>query len=378
MEWFETGARMQLVDTAERFARTELMEGREETEGKPDVPLQVLRKARDMGFLTAPLTESFGGIELDLLSETMLWEGIARGTAGAAALMAVHSTALSALVALQEVPPVQEWLGTGLTEESDPPSLTGLVIPEPVMDHESPLPPLLREDPKGGKYSLQGRCICLLPPPLSTRLLLLLPGEAEDAWLFWLQAEQVEAHTERSWPGTGLEEMPKGRLVLSDFTPAAPVVLVRGSRGLEHSQRLISSLRLALVAIQMGNAAAALHAARLYAGERVQTGRIIMGHQEVRKMITHMETLLQAGRSLSYRAAACTDDLPVQQQLIAQADLFCGSVAEQICLDAIQVLGGYGYMKDYGLEKRLRDCKTLQSLLGSHPIDWLVEDPTQA
>jgi alkylation response protein AidB-like acyl-CoA dehydrogenase len=94
-------------------------------------------------------------------------------------------------------------------------------------------------------------------------------------------------------------------------------------------------------------------------------------------MLTEMECRVQACRSLAYRAAALLDGdggVGRASSLAAQAHGFCDGEAEKVCLDAVQVLGGYGYMKDYGVEKRLRDCKSLQGILGSYVADWLGEE----
>jgi alkylation response protein AidB-like acyl-CoA dehydrogenase len=71
------------------------------------------------------------------------------------------------------------------------------------------------------------------------------------------------------------------------------------------------------------------------------------------------------------RLAASAPEGDAAIALARRAYTFCGTAAEQVCLDAVQTLGGYGYMKDYGLEKRLRDAKSIQCLLGTYPADIL-------
>lgn len=374
MEWFDTDERRQITETAERFARAELA-GREPapySEEKPDMPWELIQSAGELGLLAGPLPEDLGGIDLDTLTEILLLERIAGGSADVAAILAVHTAGLRALAALRDIPVVRSWLeAVGSREREGPPGLIGLAIPEPVMDRRAMRSLTVQRGDAVEGAPVRGSFICLLDATSADRLLLLDFQGRSDVRLIWLSGKEAEVYSERSYPGSGLEELPWARLRVTGLVPNEDDVLCRGEQALAAGRDILVHLRLALAAVQMGNAEAARRTAFDYAEERVQTGRRINRHQEVRSMLTGMELLLQAGRSLLTRGAACTDDQPRQQKLALQADRFCASAAESICLDAIQVLGGYGYMKDYGLEGRLRDCKTLQTLLGSYSVDRL-------
>ena len=380
MEWFETEARRQIAETADRFARKELANTFKhilETK-EPEIPWEAIRSAGKMGLLTGPLPEEQGGIGLDGLSEAVLWDRIASGLAGAATLMAFHAAGLQILAELAEdVPALRTWMEIDLFQEQvEKPPLLGLVFPEPVGDCGiSALPCLTREKGEAGG-EVQGSFLCIPSPHAVSRLLFLFPGAGRDASLFWTESTAAADCFTQSYPGSGLEEIPKGRLSFPDLTVLPGEVLCHGDHASRLIQRVFNRLRIALAAIQTGNADSALQEARAYAQERFQTGRMIIEHQEVRKMLTHMETQVQACRSFVYRAAARKGpDGQDQPDLLAgQAHRFCDSAAESVCLDAVQVLGGYGYKKDYGVEKRLRDCKSLQALLGSYCTDWLGEE----
>ena len=377
MEWFETEARKQVADTAGRFAENELLKRNWDLDeqGKQGLLQEVMQQAWATGFLTSSLPELLGGSALDTLSETILWETLAGGCAGVAAILAIHAAGLHVLADLQSVPSVVSWLRNEFLEaRAGLPRLAGLAIPEAIVDHTRPVTSSL-QDRKGDQITaIEGTFLCLLSPPAASRVIILTPAHGNDARLLWLEPGKAESLCVQSYPGSGLEELPKGRLVCVPHTPVHGEILCTGEEAFLMGRKLLTSLRLALAAMQIGNADAAWKMASRYATERVQTGRAIIEHQEVRKMLVHMETLIQAGRSLLYRAAACTGEPSGQKELAGMADTFCAHMAELVCLDAIQVLGGYGYMKDYGLEKRLRDCKTMQALLGSYAVDWLGDD----
>ena len=378
MEWFETESRKQIADTAGKFAQKELL-GRSREAGEvavPGMPWEAVRHAGTMGLLAAPLPEELGGVGMDTVSETILWDRIAGGLAGAATLMAFHSAGLAVLAALQELPAVRTWLEKDLLEDNDGiPALVGLAIPEPVTDLDGPASPSLVESGEKGKaQAVLGTFLCLPGLSAAGRLVFLLPEGEQAASIGWMEARNAGSFFTQSHPGSGLEELSVGRLTFSNDLPEGMEFLCQGEKASSEAGKVLTRLRISLAAIQTGNAEAAWIEAREYSVQRVQTGRIIAEHQEVRKMLETMEIQIQACRSFVYRAAALAEDQADSDsvaQIARQAHLFCDEAAESVCLDAIQVLGGYGYMKDYGVEKRLRDCKSLQAILGSHPVDWL-------
>jgi len=377
MEWFETESRRQIAETAGRFARRELLaRHRGDAEaGHAGLPPRAVREAASLGFLAGPLPEELGGVAMDAVSETLLWEKIGEGLAGAAALMALHGAGLGVLAALREVPSVRAWLEQRFLEGAgEAPALVSLAVPEPVVGLERPPAPRLLPGAGPGGGTLAGDFLCLPGLSGASRLVVLVPDGPGEAAVGWLDPQEAQAVFSPSRPGSGLDELGPGRLAFSGPLPRGMEVLCRGEDASARVRRALVRLRVSLAAVQTGNAAAAWAEARDYAAQRVQTGRVILEHQEVRRMLATMETRVEACRSFAYRAAALSDsgaDPARAEGLAVQAFRFCGEAAEAVCLDAVQVLGGYGYMKDYGLEKRLRDCKSLQCILGSHPVDWL-------
>lgn len=374
MEWFDTESRRQLADTAERFARKELPDGPGdplgglETAGAGDA----IRGAGALGLLSCAMPEAMGGIGLDGLSRSLLWEKIAEGRADVAVILAAHTAAMGLLASLEEVPAVREWL-LASADPADAPRLAGLAVPEPAVGLDRPARPSPGLNGPEAAPRLRGDLLFLNGPPAASHLVLYLPEPDQSGAILWLDPDRAAAHCADGHPGSGLEALSRGRLIFSEPTSLAETLLCTGGRAGELGARMLTDLRLGLAAVHTGNAAAALRTARTYAAERFQTGRPILGHQEVQRMLEQMETRLEASRSFVYRASAFQGGPRQALRLARQADRFCGEACEQVCLDAVQVLGGYGYMKDYGVERRLRDCKSLQGLLGAYASDWLGE-----
>jgi alkylation response protein AidB-like acyl-CoA dehydrogenase len=134
----------------------------------------------------------------------------------------------------------------------------------------------------------------------------------------------------------------------------------------------LDSGRLGIAACAIGVAQAALDAAAGYMGERRQFGRPIADFQGLRFMLADMATRIEAGRALYLAAARLRDaGLPFSAQA-AMAKLFCTDSAMQVTIDAVQLLGGYGYTADFPVERYMREAKVLQIVEGTNQIQRMV------
>jgi alkylation response protein AidB-like acyl-CoA dehydrogenase len=122
----------------------------------------------------------------------------------------------------------------------------------------------------------------------------------------------------------------------------------------------------------IGVARAAYEYALQYAQERVQFGKPIIQHQGVAFMIADMATQIEAARLLCWQAACLADQRINATQAASMAKAFAADVAMQVTTDAVQVLGGYGYTRDYPVEKWMRDAKVMQIVEGTAQIQRLI------
>jgi hypothetical protein len=121
--------------------------------------------------------------------------------------------------------------------------------------------------------------------------------------------------------------------------------------------KILDKGRVGVAAFSVGIAQASVDAAIRYAGERQQFGRRLSDFQAIQFKIAEMATQLEAARLLTWRAAALADAGRKINAEASMAKLFAGEAAVQIALEAIQIHGGYGYLKDYPVERYLRDAK---------------------
>ncbi len=124
--------------------------------------------------------------------------------------------------------------------------------------------------------------------------------------------------------------------------------------------------------LAVGIAQGAFNCAKDYAMNRVQFGRPIAEFQGIQFMLADMAIQLEAARHLTYKAASLIDDGTPDPMLSAMANCFATDVAMKVTNDAIQVLGGYGYVKDYPVERMFRDAKLMQIVEGTNQIQRII------
>ncbi|HNS04207.1 MAG TPA: acyl-CoA dehydrogenase family protein [Anaerolineae bacterium] len=149
-------------------------------------------------------------------------------------------------------------------------------------------------------------------------------------------------------------------------------VLGREGYGLHQTLEALDGGRVAIGALSVGLAQAAYEAAVAYAKERKTFGKAIAEHQAIQEKIANMATTIEAARWLVYRAAWLRDQGQPFTLIAAQAKLFATEIAEKVCFDAIQIHGGYGYSREYPVERIYRDNRLMAIGEGTSEIQRMV------
>jgi alkylation response protein AidB-like acyl-CoA dehydrogenase len=159
---------------------------------------------------------------------------------------------------------------------------------------------------------------------------------------------------------------------LENVTVPLANVLGREGYGLHQTLEALDGGRIAIGALSVGLAQAAYEAAVAYAKERTTFGKAIAEHQAIQAKIADMATTIEAARWLVYRAAWTRDQGQPFTLLAAQAKLFATEIAEKVCYDAIQIHGGYGYSREYPVERIYRDNRLMAIGEGTSEIQRMV------
>jgi alkylation response protein AidB-like acyl-CoA dehydrogenase len=171
----------------------------------------------------------------------------------------------------------------------------------------------------------------------------------------------------------GMKGSPTGQLVFEDVVVPAANVIGAPGEGFKIAMQTLDHSRLGVAAQALGIAQGATDYAVGYAKERTAFGKPINQLQAIQFKLADMETKCAAGRELLYRAAAKADaHAPDLGKYSAMAKLFCSDVAMEVTTEAVQVLGGYGYVTEYPVERMMRDAKLTQIYEGTNEIQRLV------
>ena len=192
---------------------------------------------------------------------------------------------------------------------------------------------------------------------------------------FLVEADTPGFEVARVEPKMGIKGSTTGELVFEECRVPAANLLGEEGEGFRIAMRILDRSRPGVAAQGLGLAQGATDFAVEYAKTRETMGKPIGEHQLVAAMLADMETKCEAARGLLYRFGAAVDegiDGSELTKLSAMTKLYCTDVAMEVTTDAVQVLGGYGYISEYPLERMMRDAKITQIYEGTNQIQRLV------
>ena len=192
---------------------------------------------------------------------------------------------------------------------------------------------------------------------------------------FLVEAGSAGFEVLRLEPKLGICGSTTGELAFDDVEVPAGNRLGGEGEGFKLAMRILDRSRPAIAAQGLGIAQGATDYALEYAKTRVTMGKPIAEHQLIAAKLADMETKCEAARGLLYRYGELVDagvTGPAVTKASAQAKLFCTDVAMEVTTDAVQILGGYGYIKEYPVERMMRDAKITQIYEGTNEIQRLV------
>src|SRR5437867_3874209 len=192
---------------------------------------------------------------------------------------------------------------------------------------------------------------------------------------FVVEADTSGLEVGRIEPKMGIKGSTTGEIFFNDMRIPAGNLLGEEGEGFKIAMRILDRSRPGIGAQGLGLAQGATDYALEYAKTRETMGKPIAQHQLVAAMLADMETKCEAARGLLYRCGAAVDEGADGSELTkisAMAKLYCTDVAMEVTTDAVQILGGYGYIQEYPVERMMRDAKITQIYEGTNQIQRLV------
>ena len=356
---------------ARELADAEIAPNAAEWDRDQRFPDELIPKLAELGLMGVCVPEEYGGAGADFLSYVLVLEELSRADAGVGVTVAVHTSATTLpLLAFgtdeqreRFVPPLArgEHLGAfALTEPgsgSDAGSLRTSAAPDVDGWLLNGSKQWITNGSRAGTFVLFARTD-------STT------AGARGVSCFVLDAEHVRITREEE--KLGLHSSTTSDLVLEDARVGRDRLLHEEGRGFRVAMATLDGGRIGIAAQAVGIAQAAYDVARAYAADREQFGRRIGDFQAIQWKLADMATDIDAARLLTYRAAWLKQEGRPHAADGAKAKLFASEMARRQTAEAIQILGGYGYTREFPVERYYRDAKITEIYEGTSEIQRLV------
>jgi isovaleryl-CoA dehydrogenase len=368
IEW--TSEQKLLQRTVHDFAQKELLPKAAEIDEKETWNESAFRKMADLGLLGITVSEEFGGIHLGATEATLVMETLGHACASTTLSYLAHSILTvnnlfvnaSAEQKRKYLPKLisGEWIGAmAMTEPGAGSDALGMTT---------------KAEKKGTKYLLNGSKTYITN------------GSYADVLIVYARTGQNKKDistfiVEKNFPGfrvskklqkMGMKGSPTAELSFDNCEVPEENLIGAGNDSVAHMMNNLNMERITISGISLGIAQACLDYSTRYAGERTQFGTPLSQFQMIQERLAEMATQLAAGRALVYSASRAFDKGQRPMSLGAQCKLFTAKMATQAGLDAIQILGGYGYMREYPVERMMRDAKLMEIGAGTNEVMRLI------
>lgn len=359
-----------IIDLARQIADAELAPRADDYEARSEFPREVMKTLGRSGFLGLPYPESMGGAGQPYEVYLQVLEELAYRWVVVAEAVSVHTLTCFPVVTAGTDEQRKRFLPDMLGGEL----LGGYCLTEPAGGSDAAAMTTTAEL-ADGQYTVTGTKAFITHSGVADFYALFArtsgPGAAGISCLH-VDAETAGILPQRPEDKMGLNSSPTGQIVFEDVKVDADRLVGPEGTGFRIAMAALDSGRLGIAACAVGLAQAALDYAIDYAKEREQFGKPIIEFQGLGFMLADMATQISAARELMLQAARLKDAGRPFSLQAAQAKLFATDMVMKVTTDAIQVLGGYGYVRDHPVERYFREAKVLQIVEGTNQIQRLV------
>jgi len=372
MEFELTSEQVQLRATVREFAEAEIAPHVLDWDENQIFPLETIKRAGELGFMGAIFPEDLGGAGLGYIDYAILIEELARVDPSVGLILAAHCSLCTNHIFLagneeqkrRYIPKLAsaEWIGCWSLTEPEAGSDAGGTRSRAVRD--------------GSCWVLNGG------KTFTTN------AQYADVCVAMAVTDRAASHhgisafiLEKGVPGyttgkkenkLGMRASATGEVLFSNCRLPESQLLGKLGEGFVDSLRILDGGRISIAALSVGTAQGAYEAALKYSKQRKQFGRPISEFQAIQNKLADMATEIDAARLLTYRAAWMKDRGERVTKESSMAKLFASEVAVRVANEAVQIHGGYGFIKDYPVEKFYRDVKLCTIGEGTSEIQRLV------
>ena len=363
---------LDLREAARHFARKEIAPVAERMDREDYFPRDVFARLGAHGFLGLTLPEKYGGLGLSYLAQVLVLEEIARISPALALSVGAHSNLFADNVAHNGddaqraafLPPIAAGEAVGALALTEPDAGSDAVSIR------------MRAERSGNHFVLNGTKQFITNGPVADSLLVYAKTAPEKGArgisAFLVRRDSPGFSVTKSLDKMGMRGSPTGELAFQDVEVPRDQLVGRENDGVRIMMSGLNVERAVLTAIPVGIMAECLDRSVAYARQREQFGQKIGRFQLIQAKLAAMHSDLEAARWLMYAALESVRSDPRSLRAAATALTFASEASTRVALDAVQIHGGYGYMRELPLERLARDAKLLEIGAGTSEIRRLI------
>lgn len=356
-----------IQDLASQFSADHLAPNSAKWDHEHIFPVETFRAAAELGFAGLFAKEDFGGCNLGRLNGALIFEALSQGCVASAAYLSIHNMVTGLIQRFGTPDQHAKWL-PALTSLQH---LSSYCLTEPSSGSDA-ASLKTKADLDGDHYVLNGSKAFISGGGVSDIYLCMVrTGESISAII-------VEKNTPGLSFGKNEHKMgwcsqPTTAVMFDNCRVPTANLLGEVGQGFKIAMTGLDGGRINIAACSLGGAAKALSLAHAYVKERQQFGRNLFDFQSIQFKLADMATELEASRLMVYRAAAALDTSEFDAtQRCAMAKRFATDTCFRIANEALQLHGGYGYIKEYQVERIVRDLRVHQILEGTNEIMRII------
>lgn len=348
----------ELTKTVRNFAAKELAPYADELDREERLAPGIFKRLGELGILGITAPEEYGGVGLGAVATCAVMEELSYADPGTCLSYLAH-TLLFVHNIVQNGSPSQ--LKRYLPRCIDGSSIGGMAMTEPGAGSDA-VGMQTRAVKDGDYYVLNGSKMFITNGPIGDVFLVYARtgDERENISTFIVESGTKGFNVGKKLSKMGMRSSPTGELVFRDCRIPAENLIGMEGHSLKHMMKNLDIERVGLGAMSLGIARACLDHSLKYSQERQQFKEAIINFQSVSEKVANMYINYRAARAFVYEAAQVIDAGRRANQEAAAAKVFASEMGTKVALDAIQVLGGYGYIREFPVERLMRDAKLLE------------------
>jgi len=361
-----------LQETIKNFVEKEVKPHAKSWDEKEEVPLNVIKKLGDMGIMGMSVSHDFGGSELDMISTALVIEELAKGDGSLALTVAAHSGLACGHISRFGS---EEQKKKYLPDIASGKKLGGWALTEPGSGSDASAMKT-RAIKNGNDWVLNGTKMFITNSTVGETFTVLASTEPEKKQkgitAFILEKGDKGFKAGKKLEKMGMRSSDTGELILEDVKIPDSRRLGNINEGFINTLMMLDKGRIGIGALSLGLAEAALEESLKYVNQRETFGKLLREHQAIDFMLADMKVEIEAARLLIMRAASLADVGKPYTLEASIAKLYASEMAMRVCTKAIQIHGGYGYTREFPVERMLRDAKLCEIGEGTSEIQRLV------